>query len=61
LWLEVQSGVGEEGADQPGSVLDPFEPVLHDGGELVDALHDQVSEVAFDVGPDVFGRVEVWG
>src|SRR4051794_3285768 len=45
LWLKVQAGVREEGVDQPGPVLDPLEPVLHDRGELVDAMHDQVSQV----------------
>jgi hypothetical protein len=27
----------------------------------VDAMHDQISQVAFDVGPHVLGRVEIWG
>src|SRR5690606_30602652 len=61
LWVEGQAGLGEEAGQQVGSVLDAFEPVAHDRGELVDAGGGEVAQAAFDVGPHPFGGVEVGG
>lgn len=33
--LRLQAGLGEEGVDKGGPVMDAFEPVLDDRGELV--------------------------
>jgi hypothetical protein len=35
---EVKSGLGEEAVDEAGPVLHPFEPGLHQRGQLTDAL-----------------------
>ena len=45
--FEAESGLGEESVDQGGPVLDPLEPVLHDGGQLVHgAAGAQVAQAA---------------
>jgi hypothetical protein len=40
---EVESGLGEEAVDEAGPVLRPFEPALHQRGQLADALPGEVS------------------
>ena len=59
LWVEGQPGVGEEGVGEFGSVLEAFEPVLDDRGQVIDALDSEVAEAAFEVRLDMFGGVEV--
>ncbi|MBY8851552.1 hypothetical protein K7G98_25795 [Saccharothrix sp. MB29] len=49
FWVEVQAGVGEEGVDQLGSVLDPFEPGLHDRDQVVDAVDEGIAQAAFQM------------
>jgi hypothetical protein len=46
LWrfgVEGESGLGEEAIDEVGPVLDALEPVLHDGGQMVDAVGGEVA------------------
>jgi hypothetical protein len=42
-------------------VLDPFEPGLYKGDELVDASGGAVAQTAFEMGPDALGGVELGG
>ena len=59
FWFEGEASLGEEAVEEVGSVLDAFEPVADDGGEVINAGDGEVAQAAFDVGPDAFGRVEV--
>ena len=51
--------MGEEAGQEFGSVLDAFESVADDRGEVVGVGDGEVAQAAFDVGPDAFGGVEV--
>jgi hypothetical protein len=59
LWFEGKAGLGEESVDEFGPGLDPFEQCLDRGCELIDGAGDEVAQVAFEVRPCAFGRVEV--
>jgi hypothetical protein len=48
---EVEAGLGQEAAEETGSVLHPFEPGLHQGGELADVVLGQVGQGSFEVRP----------
>src|SRR5258708_4035484 len=39
---EVQAGAGEEAFEEAGPVMHPFEPGLHQGGQLADVVLGQV-------------------
>lgn len=55
--MEVESGLGEEAVDEAGSVLHPFEPGLHQRGEMVEAVFGEVGQGPFQVRPDAVDRV----
>jgi hypothetical protein len=55
-WFEPQAGLGEEGVDEAGPVLDGFEPVLDDRGELVHVGGGQVAQAVFHVRPGALSR-----
>jgi hypothetical protein len=57
--FEGQSGLSEEPADEGGSVLDALEPVLDDGGELVNVAGGKVAQAVLHVRPDALGGIEV--
>src|SRR5438874_1446670 len=59
--VEFQTGMSEEGVDQLGSVLDPFEAVLHHRDQLIDTVHDEVAQAALDMRPHMLSWIEVRG
>ena len=59
--VEGQSGLGEESADELGPVLDALEPVLDDGGQVIDVAGGEVAQAVLHVRPDALGRVEIGG
>jgi len=56
-----QAGGCEEPVDQVGLVLHAFESVLGDPDQVVDSAGGEVGHAAFEVGPDVLGRVQLRG
>jgi hypothetical protein len=48
-WVEGQPGLSEEVIGQLGAVLDALEPVLHDGGQVVDPLRGELAQAALVV------------
>jgi hypothetical protein len=46
---EVQAGAGEEVFEERGPVLHPFQPGLHQGGQLGDVALGQVGQGSFQV------------
>src|SRR6185312_16884409 len=58
-WREVESGLGQEAAEQARPVLHPPEPGLDQRGQLIDVLLDQVGQRPFQVGPDRLNRVQL--
>ena len=46
---EVQAGAGEEAVKEPGPVLHPLEPGLHQGGELGQVAFGEVGQGSFQV------------
>ena len=64
LWrfgFEGEPGLGEEAVDEAGPVLDAFEPVLDDRGELVHVSSGEVAQAVLHVRLGAFGRVELGG
>src|SRR6202040_3760210 len=57
---EVESGLGEEALEEAGLVLHPPEPGLHQRGQLIDVVLDQVGQRPFQVRPDRLNRVQLW-
>src|SRR6185437_16103517 len=57
-WREVESGLGEEAAEQARPVLHPPEPGPDQRGQLIDVLLDQVGQRPFQVRPDRLDRVQ---
>lgn len=51
--------MGKEAVDEVGLVLDVFEPVFDDCGQVVDAVGGEVAQPVLQVGPYAFGGVEV--
>jgi hypothetical protein len=51
-WLEGESGLAEESGEQCRVVLQPLEPGLHQGDELVDASGGAVAQAALEVRPN---------
>src|SRR5260221_4485916 len=58
---EVESGAGEEAAEQAGPVLHPFEPGLYHRRELGDVVLGEVGQRSFQVRPHQLDRVELAG
>ena len=57
--FQVKSGVNEERVDQPRSVLDVLEPVLHHRDQFINAPDQQVAQTAFDLRPRLLDRVQI--
>jgi hypothetical protein len=53
---EVEAGAGQEPFEQPGPVLHPLEPGLHQRGQL-----GKVGQGSFEMRPDQFDRAELVG
>jgi hypothetical protein len=49
---EVQAGAGQESFEERGPVLHPFEPGLHQGGQLGEVAFGQVGQGALEMRPD---------
>src|ERR1022692_2417294 len=47
--FEGEPGLGEEPVDERRPVLDAFEPVLHDGGQLVNGAGGEVAQAVLHV------------
>jgi hypothetical protein len=47
--LEVEAGLGDEAVDEAGPVLHPFKPVLHQRGELGEAVFGEDGQGPFQV------------
>src|SRR5690348_6459667 len=58
-WREVESGLGQEAAEQARSVLHPPEPGLDQRGQLIDVLLDQVGQRPLQVRPDRLSRFAI--
>src|SRR3954468_3109193 len=58
---EVEPSAGEEAGQQLGAVLHPFEPGLHERGELGDVVLGQVGQRSLQVRPPRLHRVELVG
>ena len=58
LGVECKAGVAEECLDEGGPVLDALEPVLHDGGELVDVADGEVAQAGLSP-PMPLGRIQL--
>lgn len=53
------NGAGGAAVDQVGTVLDPFESMLHGSGDLGQVGCGEIAQVAFDHRPHAFLRVQV--
>ena len=56
---EVQAGAGEEAFEEPGPVLHPPEPGLHQRGQLGEVAFGQVGQGPLEVSPHQLNRVEL--
>lgn len=58
---EVQAIAGMETIEQPGLVLQPFEPSFQRPSQLADVAFDQVRQGLLEHRPDTLGRVQFGG
>ena len=49
---EVQAGAGEEAFEERGPVLHPFQPGLHQGGQLGEVAFGQVGQGPLEMRPE---------